>query len=175
MTMTTQRPPLDDPSRQRRAARPVSELPPLRPGDVTVSGSEDDDFVDPDAVATLGEEHGLPPGRWIKVRRGLNWEQEQKLQLSLTGGSLPQDVFDAQGNVDPSKIKLDVSASNIAMVKMWVVDWNFQYKGEVMPIDDQHIRGLRPDRAAAVVAAIRKHVEGVDEGNAAPSESPSGG
>ena len=139
---------------------------------MTVTGREDDDFVDPEDVVTLGPEDGLPEGKWIKVHRGLNWDQEQALQLSLTGGTLPQDAFDAKGNIDPSKIKLDVGAANVALLTTWVVAWNLTYKGQIMPIEAAYIRMLKPDRAAQIVAAIRRHAERVTEGNATPSGEP---
>lgn len=187
-TLPPERLPPDDP-RRRGTARPAPQPfapvaaparavpadgsdPPPPPAPVADDG---EDFVDPDATKRLGADYGLPPGRWIEVRRALNWAQAQQLQMDMIGGNVPADALTTTGEIDLSKVKIDTTKVNVSTVLMWVVAWNFAYKGEVAPLDDAHIRGLHPDRAAQLMAAIQRHMAEGREGNAGPSPAPGAG
>jgi hypothetical protein len=182
--------PQSDPRRQRTAVaatvRPALAVPPdgsapptpaaaPAPTLVPYASDDDDDFVDPEATKKLGEEYGLPPGKWILVRSGLSWAQEQKLQMDMIGGRIPADALNNQGEVDLSKVQIDTVAVNIATLKTWIVDWNLTHKGERLPIDEGHLGALNPARAAQLMAAVQKHIAEVREGNATRPPSPDGG
>jgi hypothetical protein len=189
-TLPPERLPLDDPRRRgaRPAPQPFAPAAPAAPAPalaVPADGSDpppppplaDDgeDFVDPDATKRLGADYGLPAGRWIEVRRALNWAQAQQLQMEMIGGNVPADALTARGEIDLSKVKIDTTKVNVATVLAWVVAWNLTHQGAVAPLDDAHVRGLSQPRAAQLLAAIQRHVEEGREGNAGPSPAPGGG